>query len=133
SFTETTLIAFPLPVDADSCRKLRRFPERFTQTWMWVDARPNLPRRSFDEAGERGFRNQLARVVSNYVSTQEIARVCVVNHLREKKAADGVADGIDGRIRRPITIVHLHPAALDPYGGLVETQVINNGFASDSG
>src|SRR5438132_6697643 len=51
----------------------------------------------------------------------------------EKQTADGVADGIDGSVRRPITIVHLHPTALYLDGRLVEAEVIDDGFASDSG
>src|SRR6266545_272394 len=83
SFTETKIIASLLPVDADSGGELRRLAQGLAQRRVWVDVRSHLPSRGLDEAGQRGLRYQLARVVSDYVGAQKVAGIDVVDDLRK--------------------------------------------------
>ena len=51
--------------------------------------------------------------------------------MREKEAADGVADRIHRGPVRTISVVHLHPAALNLNRRLFQAEIVYDSFAAD--
>src|SRR2546422_797608 len=115
SLMETNTNRPRLPVNADSCRELRRLAKHLAQRRVRVYVRADLPGRCLDKAGQRGLRDD------------DPLRCC---HVCQQQAADGVSNRVYARLGGAIAFVDPNPASLDQNVCALQTQVLGHSYAS---